>query len=114
MPHTPMCKHWQSSWAGIELHTCRVIELLSADRWQALEPGARAFAGAVTHPHDDMEAEVWRILVALNCAPFMHQYGQVCSSLHPTVSLHIAYQTSSNSEKHYVCSAVRPESGMGG
>ena len=72
--------HRQSRRAGTPLHICKIVELLLASRWQVLEPGARAFAGAVTHLHGDLEAEIWRILVALNCAPFMQQYRQVCSS----------------------------------
>lgn len=59
------------------MRTCLIVELLSANRWQVSEPGAQAFAGAITHLHGDLEAEVWRILIALNCAPFMRQYRKV-------------------------------------
>lgn len=79
---------------------CRVIELLSADRWQVLEPGARAFAGAVTYLHGDLEAEVWRILVALNCAPVMRQFRQVCSSLRLPVCMHAVHQTPAQCGAH--------------
>ena len=44
-----------------------------------LEPGARAFASSTAPLHGDLEADVWRILTALYCAPFMQLYWQVCA-----------------------------------
>ncbi len=54
---------------------------LVPSRWQAAEPGARAFADMLEPLHGDPEAEVWRILAALCCAPFLRPYLQVCASI---------------------------------